>query len=248
MLGERRRAAAVLDLSGLMSSMVEYYGVLGVFIVSFLGNCIPYSTIPYVFVIIFYASTVKSIWMHLAVTFAGGLGAALGKMVVYYTARAARRVIPGEVRESMEVFARYAGKSVFYAVLLFAALPLPDDVLYVPLGLSRYNPLKFFAALLIGKIFITGLSVFLGATMGYYLGDPSSSPLLSIPSLLVLTGLLTYIVIKIDWVEITRIAGEKGRLYAFLYLIYVSLKIIYGLFAGAARRAVGLARRIRGSG
>ncbi len=230
------------SLAAWMDTLIEYYGVLGVFLVSFLGNCIPYSTIPYIIFITIYASTVKSVWIHVAVTLAGGLGAALGKLVVYYTARAARRILPNEVKESMELFAKYAGKSTFYAVLLFAALPLPDDVLYVPLGLSRYNPVKFFIALFIGKTIITGASVLLGIAFGYSLGDASSN-LFSIPVLLAVTILLTYIVVKIDWVDVAEKAEEKGRIYAVLYVVYLSLRIIYGLAAGTARRIAGLLRR-----
>jgi len=213
-------------LEGFLEWLIEYYGVLGVFLVSFISNCIPYSTVPYLFFVMIYAGTVKSVATLLLITIAGGLGAALGKLVVYYMARGARRVLPDNVREHMELFAQYAGRNLFYAVLVFAVLPLPDDILYVPLGLSRYSVAKFFTALAIGKIFITGLTVFLGAAIGYQL-ETSSSPVFSIPILVLITVILTYLVIKIDWIDITRKAREKGRLYALAYLIYQALKILF---------------------
>ena len=38
------------------------------------------------------------------------------------------------------------------AAFVAAATPIPDDLVYVPLGLAKYNPKRFFIATLTGKL------------------------------------------------------------------------------------------------
>jgi membrane protein DedA with SNARE-associated domain len=42
-----------------------------------------------------------------------------------------------------------------FAIFIMAATPLPDDILYIPLGLMRYELPKFFTFCLLGKIVLT---------------------------------------------------------------------------------------------
>ena len=43
---------------------------------------------------------------------------------------------------------RYGGSAAFVA----AATPIPDDLVYIPLGLAKYNPKRFFCCYIIRKI------------------------------------------------------------------------------------------------
>ena len=52
--------------------------------------------------------------------------------------------------------------------LFCCSTPIPDDLVYVPLGLAKYNPLRFFIATLTGKIVLCYVIVILS----HYLSGP----------------------------------------------------------------------------
>jgi len=218
------------DLSGVFGDIINAYGVLGVFIISFLGNAIPYSTIPYLFFIILYSAHINDPLINLFITLSGGFGAALGKLVVYYIGRSARAILSEERRRNTELFASFARRSIFVAVFLFAALPLPDDVLYVPLGLIGYSTIRYFAALILGKIVITGLAVFFGSSFSTYLRETALlPPYIYIPLLIGITLLITYIVMKINWQVVAMAGSKEGILTAIKVVIYETLKALKDL-------------------
>jgi len=64
---------------------------------------------------------------------------------------------------------KYGAGAAFFA----AATPMPDDLVYVPLGLAKYNPLRFFIATLTGKIVLCYVIVILS----HYLSGPVVEPI-----------------------------------------------------------------------
>ncbi len=218
------------DLAELFNVFLETYGVFGVFIVSFLGNAIPYSTVPYLFFIIVYSALIQNTIIKIGIVISGGIGAALGKLVVYYIGRATRKVLSEKTKKNIELFTKIADKGIFITVFLFAALPLPDDVIYVPLGITGYNVIKYFIALVTGKIVITGLAVFFGESLKYLFIDSEGMPWhIYIPVLIALTILLTIIIMKIDWVKVTEIGSEKGVVPAIIYLLKEVVKALLSI-------------------
>ncbi len=63
---------------------------------------------------------------------------------------------------------RYGGSAAFVA----AATPIPDDLVYIPLGLAKYNPKRFFVATLPGKIVLYYVIVLISHYTGLSLLDP----------------------------------------------------------------------------
>ncbi len=221
--------------------LLQHYGPLGVFIVSALGNAIPYSTIPYLILIVIYAGAVKDPYHLLIITLMGGLGAAVGKIIVYYFGRGIRILLTEEQKKNLEVFTELFKRSTFLAVFLFAALPLPDDILYIPLGAMGYSLTRYFIALLLGKIIITGLAVFFGSSLSFLLTETSKLPIyIAIPILLVVTLLLTYIVAKINWVYIADTYKTEGIIRGTIALLYETGKALITL----VKRIIKLFRTI----
>lgn len=212
------------------SDVLTQYGPLGVFIVSLIGNAIPYSTIPYLLFIILYAGTISDTAQLLLITVLGGLGASIGKLVVYYFGVGIRRILPENMKRNMEAFVEVSRRSIFLAVFIFAALPLPDDILYVPIGAMKYSVRRFFIALLAGKIIITGVSVFFGSSLSNVLSGATKTPVyVSIPILVAVTLLLTYVVAEINWFQVVEISRKKGVLAAVIYVIKCSIEALLGL-------------------
>lgn len=190
-----------------LGEFIHIYGPLGVFIVSFLGNVIPYSTIPYLIFIVEYGLAIGSPIIRIGIAILGGIGAALGKVIVLLIGFAARKVLPEKTKRSMKLFMKLASKSVFIAVLIFAASPLPDDILYIPLGAMGYSPFKFFAAAVVGKILITYMALLFGGIIRFVVGE--SSILAAIVSLIA-TAILFLLLVKIDWEKIVEDLTLKG--------------------------------------
>ena len=55
------------------------------------------------------------------------------------------------MRPLQKLVSRYGWLAAFIA----AATPIPDDLVYIPLGLSKYNPLRFLLATFAGKIVLS---------------------------------------------------------------------------------------------
>ncbi len=232
-----------MDLNELISqlnNLVMEYGPLGVFVISLVGNAIPYATVPYLAVIAAMASQMKlSLIDVITWSVVGGLGAAIGKVIVYLTGAATSEILPEKVKENMQLFARMAKRGIFIAIFLFAALPLPDDVLYIPLGVARYPLAKFFIAVWSGKVVITFLSIVFGNAYGelsskYNIGGWESAVIL-----IVLTILISVIIARINWMEVGIALSERGLGEA---LVVLNRELIKAL------GIEGLLRAIRGKG
>lgn len=195
-----------------IEELASSLGPLGVLVVSFFGNALPYFTIPYLLLVVNYAALVKGSFLGLALAaILGGLGASLGKLVVYGLGRAARVALSEETKTNLEAFTKIAGKSMFLAALIFAALPLPDDVLYVPLGVTGYNIFRFFVAVTIGKIFITGAAIALGRIIRLYT-EMLGNPILSSLAAVVASIIITYAILAVDWSLVFRDVEKEGWL------------------------------------
>ncbi len=186
------------------------------FLVSFIGNAIPYVTIPYLVVVMTYVGTLRV--NPLVVGVISGIGAALGKVVVYFLGRLAGKFVSKERKENLLRFVLKFEKEIFLVILILAATPSPDDVIYVPVGASRYPLFKFFVACALGKIVITSLA----ASFGWFLG--SGLELLGIPwylqfiALLSLSLYLLYLALAIKW-DLVLSAFEENWVKGLLTLL-----------------------------
>ena len=212
------------SIMSILTEIVRLYGPIGVFLVSFLGNAIPYSTIPYLILIAIYGGAFN-VYGQIYVAIIGGLGATLGKIVVLLLGRAARATLSEETKKNLEIFNKISERSMAFAIFIFAALPLPDDVLYVPLGVSGYNMLRFFISALAGKIVITWLTLaFSGAIINATLSYPWW---LSLTILLGITLVATYLIIKISWVKVLEAYRDGGIKNGTRYLLKEALDIVF---------------------
>ena len=205
-------AIALLDFNATMSIIENYfndYPALFAFITALVGNSIPYATIPYLVFFVSYGTLVRDPITLAVSSIAGGLGAAVGKLVVYYIGRGVNRVLPEKSKHNLTVFTRSFSKSIFIIVFLFAALPLPDDVIYLPLGVAGYSVVKFFVAVALGKIVITFASLSFGVFVAEVMQEHS---LLTMLSALIAGILLSVLVAKIDWERVVKEYQSRGWL------------------------------------
>jgi len=246
--------------AGFFDEVVQRFSQLNpfvaAFVISFMSNAIPFMTVPYLALIAGYGALLDDNVERLLVGIGGGLGAALGKVIVFYFGREFNRVLSEKTRENLEFFAKAFQHGVFIAIFLFAALPLPDDVLYIPLGVAGYNPVLFFVAVALGKIVLTLGAVFFGDVMGQaatwlqaVLGLSSSEPNPAITAALLLAASLvvTLMIMRMDWRRVVEVYNDYGPLAGFYEMLLQALASLMPRRYGRAfvERGEALLERLR---
>jgi len=145
-------------------------GYLGLAIVSFFGSLIPFVPIPS-FVLLATMAVGEQFDIHVLVIIAA-LTSTAAKQIIFYVSYGGRKIISEKTKKRMKPFQklvkRYGGAAAFVA----AATPIPDDLVYIPLGLAKYNPKWFFVATLLGKFVLYYVIVLISHYMGLSLLEP----------------------------------------------------------------------------
>ena len=133
------------------------YGYLGIFLISLLGATSIFVPIPYT-VVIFILGGLQDIvgnWVFepLWIAVAAGAGAAIGEFSGYLLGVGGRKVIGDKYKKKMDFLTKLFKKYGPIAIFIFALTPLPDDLLFIPLGIMRYSLLRAFVPAVIGKFF-----------------------------------------------------------------------------------------------
>ena len=182
-------------------------GYLGLAIVSFFGSLIPFVPIPS-FVLLATMAVGEQFDIHVLVIIAA-LTSTAAKQIIFYVSYGGRKIISEKTKKRMKPFQklvkRYGGSAAFVA----AATPIPDDLVYIPLGLAKYNPKRFFIATLLGKVVLYYVIVLISHYMGLSLLEPIlqdiQDPLPIYVGIIALGVAMTVIVIlllRLDWERI----------------------------------------------
>jgi len=182
-------------------------GYLGLAIVSFFGSLIPFVPIPS-FVLVATMAVGDQFDIHILVIIAA-LTSTAAKQIIFYVSYGGRKIISEKTKKRMKPFQklvkRYGGSAAFFA----AATPIPDDLVYIPLGLAKYNPRRFFIATLLGKVVLYYVIVLISHYMGLSLLEPIlqdiQDPLPVYVGIIALGVAMTVIVIlllRLDWERI----------------------------------------------
>ena len=134
-----------------LQNFAVQYGYLGVFLISLLGATSIFVPIPYT-VVIFILGGLPSFDPFL-IAVAAGAGAAIGEFSGYLLGMGGRKVISGKYKKRMDFLTKLFKKYGSIAIFVFALTPLPDDLLFIPLGVMRYSLLRAFVPAILGKFF-----------------------------------------------------------------------------------------------
>jgi membrane protein YqaA with SNARE-associated domain len=129
-------------------SVVASLGYLGIFVVSLVGSASIILPVP-VFALVFAAGAVLNPWL---VGLSAGAGSALGELTGYALGKGGERVVQKKYRKIFERGRKlFERKQAFAAIVVFAATPLPDDIVGVLCGMFDYDVRKFLIASFAGK-------------------------------------------------------------------------------------------------
>jgi len=196
------------DLYSSLFSALQAYGYVGAFLIAVLGSVVPFLPVPYLIPVVLMAERLDPLILGVA----AGVGGAVGKLTSYALGRVGRKLLRERDRRKMTALGKMVGKYGMLAVFLFALTPLPDDIIYVPIGLTRFSLARFMFANALGKIALSWIvayggrayfdvaKIFLGKE-----GDP-----IAVLAALGAMAVITVILLKIDWEKVLKSAEERG--------------------------------------
>ena len=182
-------------------------GYLSLVLVSFFGSLIPFVPIPS-FLLLVTMSVGEQFDIHVLAILAA-LASAGAKQIIFYASYGGRRIISEKTKKRMLPFQKLVKRYGASAAFIAAATPIPDDIVYVPLGLAKYNPKKFFVATLLGKLVLCYVLVLISHYMGLSILEPiledMDDPTPVYVGLILFGAVMTIVVIlllRLDWARV----------------------------------------------
>jgi membrane protein DedA with SNARE-associated domain len=183
-------------------------GYIGILLVSFVASLIPFVPIPY-FPLLITASFNPNFNPHL-LSLVSALGIVGAKTIIFFISYYGRKILSNKTKKRMRPLQNLVSRYGWFGAFIAALTPIPDDIVYIPLGLAKYRPWKFATATFAGK-FLMNQSIVWGSI---FLGRPFVEDILSagttnITSLIVaaivstaVLAVVVYFSLKIDWARI----------------------------------------------
>jgi len=184
-----------------MEQFALQFGYPGVFLVSLIGTLSIVFPVPYTLVIYFIGAV--RVLDPFLIAVAGGLGSAVGEFSGYMLGYYGRAVLSEERRRKMDYMTKIFLRYGFAAIFLFALTPLPDDLLFIPLGIMRYRFVKAFIPAFLGKIlmcFILAYSGYLSIEVIKVIFGESGWAGVAVTSALLIIVIVA--ILKIDWEKV----------------------------------------------
>ncbi len=194
-----------LDILGDVLTLYQDFGYLGILIVSFIGSILVFIPVPY-FPVLITAAFNKQLDPHL-ISLSTAAGAVIAKLIIFYASYYGRNILSKNTKKRMlplqRVLSKYGGLGAFIAALT----PIPDDIVYIPLGLARYSPWKFALSTFLGKFILSEIivlgTIYLGRPFAQLINsEASGSQTTQIAVIIGSIAVLVMVIIfylKIDW-------------------------------------------------
>lgn len=145
-------------------------GYLSLALVNFFGSLVPFVPLPG-FLLLATMSVGTQFDLHV-LAILSAVTATAAKQIIFAVSYGGRKIIKEKTKKRMRPFQRLVKRYGAAAAFFAAATPIPDDLVYVPLGLAKYNPKRFFIATLTGKLVLSYVIVFASHYLGLSLVEP----------------------------------------------------------------------------
>ena len=114
----------------------------------------------------------------------------------------------------MEALVKLFGRYGPLAIFIFALTPLPDDLLFIPLGIMRYRIIKAFIPALLGKILMLFILAYFGRigadVVLLIFGEGNMWIGMAITT--VLLAIVLMLLFRIDWEKVLqKYMGNRGE-------------------------------------
>jgi membrane protein DedA with SNARE-associated domain len=183
-------------------------GYIGILLVSFVFSLIPFVPIPY-FPLLITASFNSNFNPHI-IALASALGIVAAKTIIFFISYYGRKILSDKTKKRMRPLQNLVSRYGWFGAFVAALTPIPDDIIYIPLGLAKYSPWKFATATFAGKLLmnesIVWGSIFLGRP---FVEDILSADTTDRTSLIIAAivstaalAVVVYFSLKIDWARV----------------------------------------------
>ncbi|MHA1596274.1 MAG: YqaA family protein [Candidatus Asgardarchaeia archaeon] len=205
-------------LKDFMLNLGVQYAYLGAFLVSLLGNSSIIVPIPYAPVVFFLGSQFDPLLIGLI----SGLGASMGEMTSYFLGRGISLMeFEKKYKERLEKARQLMEKSGFWVIFLFSFLPIPDDIIMLPVGILGYNVMKIIFWSFLGKTAALLILAYSGRfSWNLVVGIFGTNNAYEYVIVAVGMIMISYLVIRVDW----TVFVERGIIDS-LSELYESLNV-----------------------
>jgi len=196
-----------LDFWDWMLNFAMQYGYFGVFLISLVGSLSIIIPVPYTLLIYVMGGVLDPI----LVAIASGFGSAVGEFSGYALGYYGRAVISKERQRKMNFMVKVFDRYGFFAIFFFALTPLPDDLLFIPLGIMRYKFVKAFVPSLLGKLLMSFILAYSGhLSIGFIRDLLGEGGLIGVIVTVILMIVIIVAILKIDWEKVfEKYVGER---------------------------------------
>ncbi len=182
-------------------------GYLILALVNFFGSLIPFVPLPG-FLLLATMSVGNQYDLHV-LALLSAITATVAKQIIFFVSFGSRKIMNEKTRKRMRPFERLVKRYGAAAAFVAAATPMPDDIIFIPLGLAKYNPKRFFVATLTGKIVLSYIIVFISHYIGLSFIEPflenvdDTTPVyIGIAIFAVIMTAIIVLLLKLDWQRI----------------------------------------------
>jgi len=184
-----------------MKALAVQYEYFGIFLIGLIGASSIFFPIPYTVVIFALGGMFEPVWIAVA----AGIGSAVGEFSGYLLGFGGRRVIGEKYKKKMEFLMKLFDRFGPIVIFVFALTPLPDDLLFIPLGVIRYSLVRALIPALVGKICMNFIVAYSGRFSVEIIRDIFGvesdwiSGLIGMVLALVLLIIVFVVMFKVDW-------------------------------------------------
>jgi len=194
-------ADVIQQLIEWMKALAVQYEYFGIFLISLIGASSIFFPIPYTVVIFALGGVFEPVWIAVA----AGIGSAVGEFSGYLLGFGGRRVIGEKYKKKMEFLMKLFDRFGPIVIFVFALTPLPDDLLFIPLGVIRYSLVRALIPALVGKICMNFIVAYSGRFSVEIIRDIFGvesdwiSGLIGMVLALVMLIIVFVVMFKVDW-------------------------------------------------
>jgi len=182
-------------------------GYIGLALVNFFGSLIPFVPLP-AFLLLATMAITDQFNIHFLVIISA-ITATAAKQIIFGISYGGGKIIKEKTRQRMKPFERLVKRYGAPAAFVAAATPIPDDFIYVPLGLAKYSPTRFFIATFAGKIVLSYAIVLISRSFGLSYIEPLIQEVEDMTAIYIgaavfigVTTLIVILMLRLDWAKI----------------------------------------------
>jgi len=191
----------MVDIWAWMTSLVSTYGYIGAFAISLFGNFTIFFPVPFTLTIYAFGSTLNPLYLGLVC----GIGSTIGEFSAYLIGRGGRKVLDERYEKRLDTAKILIQEYGMLVIFVFALLPLPDDLILIPLGILKYSIRKAMIAMFIGKTLMC-TTVAYGGKYSYEVVKEifASGGIIGGIASVLLLGVVILAMLKIDWTQLIK--------------------------------------------